>query len=511
MKSALLVVICSFIVKAVGLLREILIAQTYGASAITDAYVIANNIPTVIFQAIGTALAATFIPVYADALKKEGEYKAQKFVICLLGIVFAVSFFILILGEIFARDVVYVFAPGFSEDTLLYAIPFTRIVFPTILFMGAMNILGAFLQYYQQFRVLMIVPVIGNVAIIFSLFLSEWMHSVYFFVWGTAIGISLQVMFYITVLRKKSIWKIPLCFHEKPWENHYVRAIFPMLIPVFIGSTVNDVNTVIGKALVSGFGAGGVSAFDYATKINMLVVGVVMGGMLTVFYPKMARLALQDDIEDFKRFVEKVFSITVFVLLFITVNIIVFHHSIISLIFERGKFDSGATEVTAQILFFLSLGLLGVGLREILSKVYYSMHDAKTPMVNGIFCAVVSIVSSLLLTQIMGVNGVALALSLGATISSLLLMIQVIRSGWISISYRDLSSMLFAALLMWKIESVLVNYFSLSLSIKSVMSEWLLGILVLFIGFFGYVIAAWLMGCSVLREYMSVLSQRLCR
>jgi len=78
-RIVLILVILSLISKCLGFFREIVLAYFYGASAVSDAYLISITIPTVIFAFVGTALATSYIPLYTSIEKEKGEKEALRF------------------------------------------------------------------------------------------------------------------------------------------------------------------------------------------------------------------------------------------------------------------------------------------------------------------------------------------------------------------------------------------------------------------------------------------------
>ena len=99
----------------------------------------------------------------------------------------------------------------------------------------------------------------------------------------------------------------------------------------------------------------------------------------------------------------------------------IFSKEIISLIFERGAFDSRAISLTSSTLFFYSIGLVGTGLREVLSRAFFALQDTKTPTINAVFGMIFNIILTLLLSQFFQLGGVALASSIAATLTTFLL------------------------------------------------------------------------------------------
>ncbi|WP_173442808.1 murein biosynthesis integral membrane protein MurJ [Selenomonas ruminantium] len=442
-------VICSNIFfKVFGFWREVLVAQFYGTGPVTDAYVIANSIPTVFIQALGTALAATFIPVFAQVEKDVGKKRAERFTCNLVVLVFILCLALVVLGEMFSGQLVRLFAPGFVGETLALTDEFVRILLPCLIFMSVMNILGAYLQYHQQFRVIGIVPAVGNLVIIISLFMAHYIGNPAFFVWGTLFGICSQVLFYVYSIRINKLWHISLNPVFIMLKDKYVISLLPLLLPVFLGSAVNEINTIVGKSLASSFDSGSVAALDYAGKLIMMISSVILGGLTAVFFPSLSKTAISKDIREFSALSMKLNSVVVLVLLPIMAETIYFSREIVSLIFKRGAFAGEAVELTASILIFFALGLVGMGVREILTKMFYAMQDTKTPMKNGVVCALLNIFLSVLLVQYMGVCGLGLATSLAAIFAAINLWRKAVGLGWLAYNGQEFGKVILATVIM---------------------------------------------------------------
>lgn len=78
--------------------------------------------------------------------------------------------------------------------------------------------------------------------------------------------------------------------------------------------------------------------------------------------------------------------------------------------------------MTSQALIFYSIGLVAMSLRLFISRVYYSLQDAKTPMINGAISVASNILLNLILIKFMAHSGLALATSISTTILTILLL-----------------------------------------------------------------------------------------
>lgn len=415
-KTVLLLMVTNLLVKVFGLLREILIAKYYGTGMYTDAYIIANNIPTVLFAALGMSLATTFIPMYSKIQVKDGKERADLFTIHLIEVILMICLVMSIFGEIFTEKFVFIFASGFQGEALDITTRFVKILFPSIFAMALMNIFGSFLQIHNDFKPIALVPVAGNLTIILSLLVSNYFENVYILVWGTLFGLIAQVLFYlprilyhIRVPKKRG----------KLWKDPYLFQLLPLVVPVFLGEAVNDINTIVDRTLVSSLAVGSVAALNYAYKVISLILGVSVVALVTIVYPELSKLSAEKNREMFSNKAEEAILVVFAFVLPIALAVIILRTDIVKLLFERGNFDLESTARTSKALACYAIGLVGMGLREMLVKIFFSTQNTKTPMINGVCCTFVNIGLSICLVKWIGFEGAAIATSIVAIVSCL--------------------------------------------------------------------------------------------
>lgn len=263
----LLLILANFFVKFFGLLREVLIAAYYGTTDLTDAYLIAHSIPTIAFALIGSAIATTYIPMYSKVNSERDETSANTFTLHLLVVLLFFCLMISLLGELFTKNIVWIFAPGFSGEKLTITENFARILFPSVFAMTLFDLFGSYLQWHEKFRPIVLVPMIGNIVIIVSLYISSLFQNVYIFVWGTFWGLFSQVFFYLPWVSHTGLFSAPW---GKIRSDTYLKQLLPLIIPVLIGTGANEINSIIDKSLVSSLDTGSVAALNFSYKIIYL-------------------------------------------------------------------------------------------------------------------------------------------------------------------------------------------------------------------------------------------------
>lgn len=428
---AFIFMISNFLVKIMGLLRDMLLAGFYGTSMNTDAYIIANNIPSVLFAAIGASIATTFVPMYSRIKEEYNEERANSFTIHFIEIIIGTCIVLTLAGEAFTMQFVKIFASGFEGALLSLTVSFAKILFPSIFGMALMNVMGAYLQQHNTFRPIALVPIFGNGTIILALLLSKWLNNIYILVWGTLVGNIFQVLFYIPWVVKTGLLKRKNVSFR---EDEHIRKILILVVPIFIGEAANEINTIVDRSLVSGLGIGSVSAMNYAYKIINLVIGVFVASIGTVVFPKLSKEAAQRDYASLSKNASNAICLVAAVMLPVMVSVIIFRTEIVQILFERGNFNSTSTFMTSGALAWYSIGLLGMGAREILAKLFFSIQNTKIPMLNGFICAGTNIVLDLILIRFMGINGAAFATAIVAVISSLILARNALKKNLLSMT-----------------------------------------------------------------------------
>jgi murein biosynthesis integral membrane protein MurJ len=423
-KATIGLMLATIIAKVLGFGRELVLAAVYGASMYSDAYLTAMNIPVVLFTIIGTTLGTVLIPMYFEVNNDLGEKKALNFTNNVFNIVVIICIVISVIGAIFTPQIVKIFAVGFEGETLRLAIYFTRVMILGLAFLGMSYIMMAYLQVKENFIIPGFMSVPYNILIIISIIVSVKI-SPYLLPWGTLIGLSLQFLFQLPFAIKKG-YRYKLYIDVK--DEHLKRMLW-LIAPVLIGVAVNQINTIVDRTIASTLVEGSISALNYATKLNQFVMGMFIVSISSVVYPMLSKLSSENNKEQFnKSIITSVNTVTLLVIP-ISIGAIILANPIVKLLFQRGEFDVRATQMTAVALIFYSIGMIGYGLRDILGKVFYSLQDTRTPMINGVIAMVLNITLNILFVKYtnMQLAGLAFATSISALFTIALLFISLRR------------------------------------------------------------------------------------
>lgn len=454
--TALVLMLIILTSKITGFFRDIVLAQTFGAGEITDAYLTALNIPVVLFDGISAALGTTFIPIYFKIKSSKGQEEVNKFTSNILNIVILVSLVFVLLGVIFAPYIVKIFAVGFKGDVFDLTVNYSKILIFSMVFIAINGLVSSYLVASGNVYISGAITIPFNIFVIIAIIFASVTES-YVMVYGTLIAYIVQLLFQLPLLIKKG-YKHRLTVNLRD-EN--IRQILFLVIPVFIGSYINQINAVVNRTLASTLDSGSITALNYANKLNMFAVGVIAVAISTIMYPILSKLASEGNKKLFKINISKSINMIVIIMLPIMVVMTTFSKEIVKVLFEEGSFNSHDTYLTSTALFFYSIGILSYGLKELLAKSFYSLQDTKTPVRNATISVVINIVFSIILVNIMGIGGLALASSISATVTTMLLLISLRKKiGKIGFSYilKTFIKGTIASIVMYIIMRIAYNY-----------------------------------------------------
>jgi len=410
-QTALLMAVFTMGSKLIGFIREMVLANYYGAGVVTDAYVMAQSIPNMLFASLFSAVATAFMPTFSKKYELEGEREANIFTSRVLNILFFISSISVLLGLICPDLLVRFFAHNFSAEQAALTEVYLRTTMCILMFNSIIVILEAFLQYKGVFVPQIILGYTQSITIIVFIIISA-KTSHYYLAFGVLIGYIIRSMGSLVLAKKQS-------FHYSPdfHLSEVTKTIVAMAVPVFIGGSVNQLNSFVDKSLASGLVTGSVAALNYANLISQMIITITATILVTLIYPKLTQANSLQDYDRVNNIMERGTSLVFIIAAPCTLGAMIYSEPVIQAVYERGAFDASASALTAPAFFGYAAGILFQSMALLLTKLYYSMGDMKTPVKFGILAGVTNIVLNLILVGPFQQGGLAMATSIAAGIN----------------------------------------------------------------------------------------------
>ena len=420
-KSAAMISVFTLISKFLGFIREMLIATKYGSGYETDTYFVAMTATTIIMTTVGTALNTSLIPVFSEIESLKGKRGKFKFFNNILNVIFFLTVVLALISFVLSPLIIKILARGFEGEQFELAVKLNRIGLPIIIFLGFTYVFSGFLHSSQIFGPSAIMGIPYNFVFIFFLLIMADKVSIYGLMLASVIASTTQFLIQVPAIRHMGVKYEPYV----NFKDKYLKKILILIIPVLLGSAVQQINTIVDKTLASNLVDGSISALNYAAKMNDVVVSVFIAAITTVVFPMLSRAFAQGDRKSIRSIMEQGINTILIITIPATVGILILSEPIVRIFFERGAFDSTDTIMTSSALFYYSLGLVGISLKLMLNKVFYSFQDTKTPMINGAISVGLNVVLNLIFVRFMDHAGLALATSISAIFTTSLLLLNL--------------------------------------------------------------------------------------
>jgi putative peptidoglycan lipid II flippase len=418
--------------RIIGFLREMLIAYRFGSGIETDAFFIAISIQSTIFLIFAAGLSVAVIPVLSQIKKDGGCLEESKYISGLLNLLGIISIFMMLIGFAFAEILVKIFAVGFIGKQLQLAVLLTRISMLIVIFHAVSAVLMAYNHSLGKFIVASTESIVFNIPIL--IFLSFFYKN---------LGIKgLMISFLVGYVLRVSIAYIPLAKTYKysmvlVSEKEHLKKTLNIMGPVIIGSIVGQVNLIVDRTLASRLATGSISALSYAGKAKGVVVSLFLASVVMVVYPKISEYISRDEGEKLQGTMTYSMDLILIMVVPALTGLAVLNYPIIKVLFYRGAFTETNVAMTSSALFFYSLGLVGAGVSLLVDKVYFALHDSKTPMKIGMVAVALNIALNVILVGPMKHNGLALATSIAGTFAATVKFLGL-RKKNISVEYRKM-------------------------------------------------------------------------
>jgi putative peptidoglycan lipid II flippase len=411
--------------RVLGLFREIVAANYFGARGPINAFTVAFQIPNLVRALVAdAALSSAFVPVFSELLEKGERVRAWRVASTVFWL------FLLIVGGLTALFVLAapLLVPPLTGAYDDLTVTLAQILFPIVVLIGLFGIVTGILNSYDQFSIPALTPAFWNVAIIAGLVIGvpradTTDGKLYVYAGSIVVGTLIQFLLPLPWLRGKD-GRLRLALD---WRDPAVKQVFKLMGPVMLGLGLINVNAVIGTIVAANWVDGTIApnAIDKAFRVYMLPQGMFSVAVATILFPSLARLAARGDIDGFRDTVTRGMRQINFLLLPAAAASIVLAEPIIRLLYERGAFDPDETTVVAQCLAAFSIGLTFNGLMLMLNRGFFSLQQPWTPTVIALVNLVLNIVLYAAFERL-GAWGIPLAISL-ANIAGVALLALTLR------------------------------------------------------------------------------------
>ena len=423
-RSTAVVALMTLASRVLGLARDIVIANVFGARFEADAFFVAFKIPNLFRRLFAEgAFSQGFVPVLAE-LRAGGDLVAVRSLVSrVAGLLALVLFALAALGALGAEQVLWVFAPGFggvdSERGALAA-QLLRLTFWYLPLISLTALCAGVLNSYGRFAVPAFTPVWLNVCLILAVLgLAPRLQTPALALgWGVLAAGIVQLLFQFPSMARLGLLPVP----RPSVRDAGVRRVLTLMLPAAFGASVGQINLLIDTLLASLLVTGSVSWLYYADRLMELPLGIFAIALATVLLPQLSHEHATADPQRFARTLGKGLRLALLLTVPAAAALVVLAAPLIATLFGYGAMGGDDVAQAAAALRAYALGLLGFTVVKILAPGYFARQDTRAPVRIGVIALGANLVLNLTLIGPLAHVGLALATSLAACLNAGLLL-----------------------------------------------------------------------------------------
>jgi len=438
-KSASIVSLLTLVSRITGLMRELLMASTFGASAMTDAFNVAFRIPNLFRRFFGEgAFSQAFVPVLAASKAQQGD-DATRLVISRVATVLVWALLVVsILGVLSSAGLVWIMASGLQQNPRGFdvAVVMTRWMFPYIAFMSLVALGAGVLNTWKHFAVPAATPVLLNVCMIAATALgAPWFKTlgiepIYALAGGVLLGGASQLAVQWWALKRMNLqpqlrWRWSAL--REAWACVETQSVLRLMGPALLGVSVAHISMLINTQIASHLRPGSVSWITYADRLMEFptaLLGVAMG---VVLMPQLAGARASGDTARYSGMLDWGLRLVALLAVPCAVALLVFPKPLVAVLYHYGAMTDFDVQQVTYALMGWGTGLIGIVAIKVLAPGYYANQDTKTPVRIAMGVLVFTQLLNIALVPMFAHAALTLSIGLGAMVNALWLLVGLIK------------------------------------------------------------------------------------
>ncbi|WP_397475236.1 murein biosynthesis integral membrane protein MurJ [Pusillimonas sp.] len=419
-----------------GLFRDILIASSFGAGPLTDAFWVAFRIPNLLRRLFAEgAFSQAFVPILGEVRNKEPADAVQLLLDRVALLLTLALMGVTLLGIIAAPWVVSAMASGLlveSKQTAFdAAVWMTRLMFPYILCMSLVAFASGVLNTWSRFAVPAFTPVLLNLSMIGAcLFLTPYFEvPIYALAAGVMLGGVAQLAMQWVALSRLGLRPRLTPQARQAWRDSRVRRVARLMIPATLGVSVAQISLLINTNIATWLEAGSVTWLSFADRLMEFptaLLGIALG---TVLLPSLSAAHARQDNDGYNALLDWGLRLVVLLGLPAALGMALLSEGLVATLFNYGAFEAADVNQTRLAVMAYAVGLLGLLAIKILAPGFYAKQDIRTPVRIAIVVLVLTQAMNLVFVPLFHHAGLALSIGLGATFNALMLLVLLRKRG----------------------------------------------------------------------------------
>lgn len=431
-KTTALVTAVIILSKVFGLARDVITAGYFGTGIDNDAYQSAYSLFYVPVLLFNSCITATIVPLFVEEREKYSLKHSNHFASNALNLFAVAALLVSAVMYVFCEPIVNLIYQ-FDAQGIAITVKLTRIMLLGLVFNVSSIVISSLLNAMERFMAAQLTGFPLSVAVILAVVVFAPKLGIEAVAWGVFAASVLQVVILIPALMGWFEYKPVLDLKDKRFHR-----LLKLAGPAVLSMGISEFNHMIDRSLASGLPTGSISAMSYAYKLITFLLGVLMVPLTTIMFSRMSRQAAGDNKEGVLASLRNSIMLISLVALPVIAVGMTMATDVVKMIYMRGNFTLESVNLTAAVLMFYLIGVLGFGFRDFMNRTFHSLQDTKTPFKVACLVVVLNIILNIILRRFMGARGLALATSI-ASYCGLLAMFILLRKRMGYLGFRHIA------------------------------------------------------------------------
>lgn len=375
-------------------------------------YSYAIGVPNILFNVIGTSITAVVVPIYSSLLTKKENIRAKAFLDDIITICCIFITMLILIGWIIAPVIASLTNYMHNEEHFNFLVFSLRVLMPTMFFYGVNYILQGVLHSNGKFLLPAFITTPSSLIVISYVILFGSKYGVTGLLFSTVVGLSLQAFILIPSVIKTG-------YRYKPSINlksTEIKTAARLTIPVLVSVSSFQINMFFNSTLATRFDT--VTIMGYVQNLMLVIILSIVYSITSVYFPKLTELWSINNKDEYKTTLSNIIIVIIFLLVPATAGFVLLRFEVINLLAQWGSFNLDSAILASNILGYYCLGLVFVGLKEVLDKAFYAQRDSKIPAIFGFIIMASNISLSIIFIGHLGTFSMPLAYSISSLIGA---------------------------------------------------------------------------------------------
>lgn len=412
--SVLSISMISLVTKVIGYIEKVVLAYYYGTSDVVDAYLVAFGIITSIFIVFRELVEPGFLRIFTQLRQSNKVRESWKLFAAVFAIIGGLAFVVSLFITLAPGLITSIFAPGFEGEKQLLTEKLLSYSGFSVLFLSLTSLTYITLNGLKKFKLPAASDLLFKALLVVFIVLLANQLGIVAAAIGLLIGSATKLGMQLLALKKY--------VQHVGFQSKHLKPMAALTLPLLIGILFSQASQLADNGFASLLGEGKVSALNYAKRIIEMPIVVFPYMLGIVIFPHFSELASQQKHDELK---EKLGNALKWIsVIFIPISILMFFDAepITRILLERGEFDHQSTLLTSAPLAIYAFGITFFAIETVLVLFYFACGDTRTPIGVGILAAILNMIITYFLIDVMDYLGIALALVLSKGLKVLVLL-----------------------------------------------------------------------------------------